>query len=293
MAAADWPAILAVFAMIIAFTYSDDLVELVVEVTDLDVATGQWIVAALDCLLVASTALLKWRIAARADGAGRLGVKSFLHRLLRSWWSVGAALVVVLHISVIGLSDNLGQGGWLWTSLPLSLLFVVAMALVLVSTLDSGPTFGPGAWSRNGWILPLITGTFVVQVASALWYPAVYVPESCNNQISTDFFAQMVQVIPMLLITLGIELSFVRRAGAVRSPGQRAAPILTVVMLCVAEGLAFSMLVKADAVNCGVAAVWHEYIAFVVTVQATAIALATLVWLLLSDATETERLGAS
>ena len=66
----------------------------------------------------------------------------------------------------------------------------------------------------------------------------------------------------------------------------RAAPILTVVWLRLAEGLAFSMQVKTDAVHCGVAAVWHEYTAFVVTVQATAIALATLVWLLVSDTTD-------
>lgn len=283
-APADWAAILAVFAMVIAFTYTDDLVEFILAVTDIGIDTGQLMVAGLDLLLIAATARLKWRITARGDGP--LSLRNFLSQLLRSWWSVGATLVVVLHMFVIGLSDNLGQGGWLWTSLPISLLFVVAMGLVLVSTLDSGPPFGAGAWSRNGWILPLIIGTFTVQIASALWYPAIYAISSCDNQISTDFFAQMVQVIPMLLITLGIELSFVRRAGSVRGPGQRAAPILTVVMLCVAEGLAFSMLVKADATHCSLAAVWHEYIAFVVAVQATAIALATLVWLLLSEATE-------
>ena len=43
------------------------------------------------------------------------------------------------------------------------------------------------------------------------------------------------------------------------------------------------MLVKADAPRCGLAAVWHEYISFVVTAQAMAIGLATLVWLLLVD----------
>ena len=173
MAPADWPAILAVFAMVIAFTYTDDLVELILAVTGIGIDTGQLMVAGLDLLLVAATAGLKWRVAARRDGGGQLSLRSFLSQLLRSWWSVGATLVVVLHMFVIGLSDNLGQGGRLWTSVPVSLLFVVAMSLVLVSTLDSGSTFGAGAWSRNGWILPLIIGTFVGQIASALWYPAI------------------------------------------------------------------------------------------------------------------------
>ena len=59
------------------------------------------------------------------------------------------------------------------------------------------------------------------------------------------------------------------------------APVFIVIIMCIAEALAFSMLVKADAPRCGLAAVWHEYISFVVTAQAMAIGLATLVWLLL------------
>ena len=85
----------------------------------------------------------------------------------------------------------------------------------------------------------------------------------------------------MLLVTLGIEFNYVRQSDAVQEPIQRAAPILTVILLCIAEVLAFSALVKKDA--CGVGAAWLEYIALVVTVQATAIGLATLVWLLLTS----------
>ncbi len=285
MASADWPAVLAVFAMVIAFTYTDDLVEFIVVVTGMGVATGQWLVAGLDLLLVASTALLKRRIMGRSRSGRQLGWKGFLRGLLRSWWSVGAAIIVVLHVFVITVSDNLGQGSWMWTSVPVSALFVSAVGLVLVSTLDSESPFGPGSWGRNGWVVPLLVGTFVVQVASALWFPVIDLDAACANEVSADFFGQMVNVIPMLLIPLGLELNYVRRTAGIRNPGMRAAPILTVVMLCLAEGLAFSMQVKTDVVHCGIAAVWHEYTAFVVTVQATAIALATLVWLLVSDST--------
>ena len=50
--------------------------------------------------------------------------------------------------------------------------------------------------------------------------------------------------------------------------------------------LAFSMMVKADIPRCGMAAVWHEYIAFVFTAQSMAIGLTTLVWLLVKDSTQ-------
>lgn len=280
----DWPAILAVFAMVIAFTYTDDLVEFIVVVTGMSVSAGQWLVALLDLLLVASTALLKWRIAVRESGS-RPAIRAFLGGLLRSWWSVGAVVIVVLHVSLIALSNNLGQGSWLWTSVPLSLLFVAAMGLVLVTTLDSQAPFGAGAWERNGWIVPLLVGTFAVQLASALWFPVINVNDECASQISPDFFGQIVNVVPMLLIPLGLELNYVRRGAGIRNPGMRAAPILTVVLLCLAEALAFSMQVNIEAPRCGIAPVWHEYTAFVVSVQATAIALATLVWLLVADST--------
>jgi hypothetical protein len=71
----------------------------------------------------------------------------------------------------------------------------------------------------------------VVQIASALWFPVLDVERECAGTISTDFFSQMVQVIPMLLVTLGIEFGFLRRSPPPRTLGQRAAPILTIVML--------------------------------------------------------------
>jgi hypothetical protein len=88
------------------------------------------------------------------------------------------------------------------------------------------------------------------------------------------------------LITLGMEFNYVRRAedNTVQEPIQRAAPILTVILLCLAVGLAFSALVGKN--GCGLGAVWHEYIALVITAQAGAIGLATIVWLLLSSPTK-------
>lgn len=259
----DWPGVVAVFAMVIGFTYSDDLVELGFVVAGRGGTDTRWAVFLVDILLVLATAGLAWRMAG-------LDARRFVVRLLRSWWPVGAVAVVVLHILTAAISASTGL------HLLGAVLFALAMGVVLVSALEAGAPRG-GTLRRNGWVIPLVVGTCVVQIASVLWFPIIDTHAGCANEISTDFFAQMVQVIPVMLITLGLETNFVRRSRRTAT----AVPILTVVLLSVALLLSFSMLVKADEVHCGAVAVWHEYLAFVLTVHATAIALATLVWLLI------------
>lgn len=277
-------ALAAVFAMVIGFTYSDDIVEFFLDVTGAKIAGWRWIVVAIDVALLAGSAFLKWRIAAQVEPALRW--RRFWPRLVRSWWAVGAVLIVTLHLVVIRLAGT-GSQVPLWMNLLASLLFVTAMGLVLASTLDTDAAPGIG-WSRTGWVLPLVFGTLIVQMASALWFPVIDVNAGCANEVSAEFFGHIVNVLPVLLITLGLEMGFLRRRASALRPADRAAPVLTVLLLCAAEGLAFSMTVKIDGGHCGVAAVWHEYIAFVVSVQALAIGLATLAWLLVAESTPDE-----
>lgn len=272
----DGIAILAMFLMVVAFTYNDEVVELAYAGAGGYVSYSRWIVFLIDSAIVLCAAGLKWRMEAREQLGGTMSWQEFLPRLLHGPWPLGAALMVVLHIAMAFLPLNLG------VDIALSMLFTVSMSLVLVAVLDVGSSGGRGFGHRD-WIVPLLVGTLVVQVASALWFPVLNVAGECADTVSTDFFAQMVQVIPMLLVTLGIELGFLRRSSPLRTLGQRAAPILTIVMLCVAEMMSFSMLVVSDRTACGVAATMHEFAAFVLSVQATAIALVTLVWLLLTD----------
>ena len=90
----------------------------------------------------------------------------------------------------------------------------------------------------------------------------------------------------MVLLTLCLELNYLRRNDTTLSAGMRVAPVLTAMMLTVSITLAFSMTAKADMPNCGLAAVWHEYVCFVFTSQSMAIGLTTLVWLLVKDSFE-------
>ena len=272
-------ALTAAFLLVVGFTFSDDVVEFLLDITGhSDSPPRGWLVFAADGILVLATVVLKWRI---DDGRTTLGM--LLRRMVTGWWAVGALLVISGHLILIATAQDratLGTSASVWINLFASAVFVVAMALLLFSVL------GEGTASR-GWIVPLAVGTFVVQIASALWYPVIDVQKGCAGEISANYFSEIVNIIAVVLLALGVESNFLRRSAAARDPGHRVAPVLTVILLCVGLALSFTMLAKANlGPFCGIGAVWHEYISFVVTVQALAIGLATLVWLMVIGAVQ-------
>lgn len=287
----DLVALLTVFMLIIGFTYSDDIVEFALDVAGRPFVSpgpgpgpapaltwpGPVLVLALDCVLVAATAAVKWWVDTPRPDAG-----TFLHRLFTGAWGTGAALVVGTHVVMMVTAERraaLSEPAFIGIALLASLVYVVALTLLLLAAL--GGRRGP-----RTWVVPLVIGTYVVYVASALWYPIIDVRRGCAEEISPTYFSDMTEILAVVLIALGIELNFLRRtADLAADPGRRVSPVFTVFLLSVGITLAFSMLVKSGmGTPCGLAAVWHEYIAFVVTVQALAIGLTTLLWLLVSDA---------
>lgn len=268
----DLPALAAAFLLVIGFTFSDDVVEFLLDVTGHPHSAARgWLVFALDLLLVLGTAALKWAISGGGD------LPSFLRRLCTGMWGVGAVLVVGGHLVMIATEKQragLGDTATVWINLAASAVFVAALTLLLLSAL------GGGTASRS-WVVPFVFGSLVVQVTTVLWYPVLDIDRGCANDISSAYFSDMANILPIILLTLALEMNYVRRSAGNADPGRRVAPVFIVIIMCIAEALAFSMLVKADAPRCGLAAVWHEYISFVVTAQAMAIGLATLVWLLL------------
>lgn len=275
----DLPALAAVFLLLVCFTFSDDIVEFLLDVTgysDLGATNRQWLVLVLDLGLVLVSAALKWRISREPLPPGQ-----FMRRLLRSWWALGAALVLFGHLALIVTSEHragFGDVATIWLSITASAVFVGAMTMLLFSVL------GENAGSR-GWILPLAIGAFVVQIASAFWYPVINVGGGCAGEISSSFFSDMTNITSIMLLAIAVELNYVRRTASANDSGTRVAPVFTLLMMSIGLVLAFTMLVKADfEPRCGLAAVWHEYIAFVVNTQALATGLATLIWLLLATA---------
>jgi hypothetical protein len=277
--ATDVIALVAAFMLVVGFTFSDDAVEFLLDVTGHSGSLArEWLVFAADGVLVLAIAALKWHI-----DDGRTATAALLRRMVTGWWAVGAALVIGGHLTLIATAQHraaLGDTASAWINVLASAVFVAAMALLLFAAL------GEGTASR-GWIVPLAVGTFVAQIASALWYPVIDVQKGCAGEISANYFSEIVNIIAVVLLALGIESNFVRRSAAARNPGHRVAPVLTVILLCVGLALSFTMLAKADlGPFCGLGAVWHEYISFVVTAQALAIGLATLVWLMIVGAVQ-------
>lgn len=264
----DLPALAAAFLLVVGFTFSDDAVEFLLDLTGnsaLAAGDRQWLVLVADLALVLLTAVLKWRIS-----------KSWR---MNGLWALGALLVIVSHLVLILTAERragLGDIASVGINLAGSAVFVGAMIMLMIATLSDGP-------ASRSWIIPLAVGTFAVQIASALWYPVINVNEGCAGEVSSAFFADMNNTNVVLLLTMTIELNQLRRNAREGDPGTRVAPVFTVLLICMALALAFSVLVKADSAPCGLAAVWHEYIAFVVNIQALAIGLSTLIWLYLAN----------
>jgi hypothetical protein len=295
--AASRLALVLVFVWVIAFTYSEDVTD---SIDDVTAAVGKsrlpewvwaWAPLVVDIALILASWPLKRRIAKIDGDSGRLW----------RWWTSGALLTVAAHLMLILTEPHQLNLATVWLHLLVSFLFVIAMGILLTSALNADPMTlfslrlreeRPRDWIRTHSTIPLIIGTFFGYISTALWFPVITLHSAqirssvgieCSRTVDPQYFSTMAQVIPVLLITLGIEFNYVRQAEAVQAPIERAAPILTVILLSIAEGLALSALVRKDDI-CGPGGVWHEYLALAVTVQATAVGLATFVWLLLASA---------
>jgi len=274
----DVPALIVAFLLIIGFTFSDDAVDFFLDVTGQpDFAAKRWLVLAVDCLLVAGTGALKWRIT-----GGDSNLTTFLRRLFTGWWAVGAVLIVADNLILIATEEqlaSLGDVASVWINLLASLVFTAAMTLLLLSALSDGS-------ESRGWVVPLVIGTLAVDIATGLWAPVIDINENCASDVSAQYFSDVANTLVVILLALGVELSYVRRSAAALDAGRRVAPVFTVLMLGIGLALSLSMQVSAGTQRCGLGAVWLQYFSFVVSVQAVAIGLATLMWLMVADAVD-------
>ena len=291
----------AVFLMLFVFSYSEQIVSAVFP----------------DILGSHETA---WRIAVVVVDAAVLGVAGLMKRVvtegdndtsrLWGWWWSGVA--VLLAIDVIRL--------WPTYSIPLDMLtatlYAMAMGWTMAATLNADPLTlvrterrisAPRDWRRVRAIVPLVVGAWLCYLAASAFVDHFDVAsvrtlsEStaaeiadlsvaerlsvlsglCHGAISPVFFQQIVEVLPLLLLTLGVEFTYFRRSFT--DAGQRAATAATVTVLAVGLVGALSTL-PWDGQGCGdVLSGWHEYFAFLFAVQAIFTGLVTLVWLLISS----------
>ncbi|WP_082690549.1 hypothetical protein [Mycobacterium sp. M26] len=308
------PAFGVIVLLLFGFAFSEEMVTAVLEAFGRDDSAAPIIVIAVDAVILLLVGVLK-RIVDRIDGGGP-GLKRIVDRIdggglgLWGWWWTGAVTILACDL----LLSLMGAHPPVWADQLLAVLLAVAMGLVLVSSLNADPLTLVSArkraempldWQRVRAVVPLVIGSYAAYAGAALWWdarsidvmreldPAIAaeIPNipvslrgqffvfSCWGAVSPRYFDQMAYVIPMLLITLGIEAGFFRRH--LRDPIQRVSTGVVVMVMSLGLVGALSTL-PWEGLGCGqVLSKWHEYIVFVLTLQAVFMGLATLVWQLL------------
>jgi hypothetical protein len=163
----------------------------------------------------------------------------------------------------------------------------------------TGRKKNPDAWARFLPAVPLLLGSIITHFgglvfeldakairteaeAICICHTRTFTGEIgslCRGAIRPEYFASISQVIPLLLVALGIERRFFERF--LRATVQRAITMSTVFVLCVGELLALSLLPSPNE-GCGrVLSTAHEAIAFSTTSFASSLALILLFWALI------------
>jgi hypothetical protein len=289
-----------IFLLLFVISYSEEIVSALFQIIGYG-ETEEWRIA----LIVVDVAILVWvgllkRSIAR-DDHGR-------PRLWRWWWA-GCVMVIVLDIILNGLHEYPPA----WLDVMSSVLFTIATGILMMSSINADPAtlFSSRKraalrrdWLRARAVVPLIVGILATYIGATVFVDFFDVdvvravpPEMaaevaqlplkdrldlldhlCQNAVNPWFFQHIVEVLPLLLLALGVEFNFFRRT--LLDPAQRAATAATVTVIAVGLVFALSTLPWAGT-ECGeVLAGWHEYIAFIVALQAIFTALATLVWVL-------------
>lgn len=289
-----------VFLMVFAFSYSEQLVAQLFGSSGTGGLAWRIVVIVVDAAVLAVVGLMK-RAVTRADGDAP--------RLWGWWWAGVTILIVIDALRLIPLHS-------VGIDVVTATVYAAAMGLTIVSSLNADPLTlihagrrvrSPVDWARVRAIVPLVFGTWLCYLAASVYVdlfdvdtarvldPATeaelanlsvseqmsVLSQLCQGAISPVFFQLVAEVIPVLLLALGVEFNYFRRT--LTDAGQRAATAATVTVLAAGLVGVLSTL-PWDGQGCGdVLSRWHEYIAFLLAVQGVFTGLATLVWLLVSS----------
>jgi len=290
-----------VFLMLFAFSYSEQLVSGLFPVVGGGSQTAWRVgVVVVDVAVLGLVGLMKG-VVTRADGdAPRLW----------GWWWTGVAILIAVDVLRLFPVEAIGL------DLLTATVYAAAMGLTMAASLNADPLalFStarrvalPTDWVRVRAVVPLVFGTWLCYLAASAFVdyfdlravraldPATadkvaempiteqmaVLSQLCEGAISPVFFQLIVEVLPVLLLTLGIEFNYFRRT--LTDAGQRAATAATVTVMAAGLVGALSTL-PWDGQGCGdVLSSWHEYVAFLFAVQGVFTGLATLVWLLVAS----------
>lgn len=156
---------------------------------------------------------------------------------------------------------------------------------------------------RRAWLVfrpavPLLVGTLTAYMAQ-YYYIVGLNPganrsgctsqEPCVGAVDQEYFAQLSQVIPLVLVALGVEARFFQTM--LESATTRAMAVFTVGLLCVAEVAALSALPQPNSGEGELLAPAHELAAFLLTVEASVTGLSILISVLVDPRRSGSRLS--
>jgi hypothetical protein len=150
----DRSGIALVFVLVVVFSYSEEIVSAAFEMAGMPEPSGwRWIVLVVDGILLAATGWLKRRIAA-ADGD---------RQHLWGWWVLGATLTVAVNLFLLASEGRIN----VWGDPVASTLFVAAMGILLISTLNADPMTIVSAAKRSARRSDWLRARSVVPLMSA------------------------------------------------------------------------------------------------------------------------------
>lgn len=234
-----------------------------------------WLLTCVDLALILVIASLATRL--RKVHCGDLSSTQF-----GVWLAAGSVATLAIDWFATGMQTddwhNLPRLGFY---LAADAGWLAALAVICTASLGVSPLVivgrGPTDSRRDFRVLmPLLVGTAAAWLAGQIWdFGIERNPLSGGDfgRLGSQFFPQLSQVIPLLLVALAVEARFFQRASRYRV--QRAASIVTVAILCVGEIAVVSVLASAPA---GASLEgWHEFIAFVLASEAVLVGLTTVI----------------
>jgi hypothetical protein len=286
-------ALVAVFIVCVPLAFSEDFLLVVSELARLEQPPE--ILLVVDGVLLAAIGVLtNWWIWPSLEVDIGWPVKV--------WWLVGALLTIALDLSFFwGIAERLNLLS-IWGDIAASAAYLASLAVILSAIVGASPLHRlirdgraengraeNGAtqdteWERFRPALPLLVGTAAAYAGSLIWWwlrDQAVAAEQVDGLIHQEYFAQLSQVIPLLLVAVGLEATLFKRL--LREPVQREMTIVSVVILCIGEALAISALPTDNERPGNILVTWHEYAAFVLTLEAVFVALALLVWALIDS----------
>lgn len=252
---------IALLVLFVLLAFSDDIAAAVAELFGLDAPTALF-VALVDVVLIG--VVLALGMAAKSQ--------------VRWAWYVGAGC---LHVGLdLWVLDQPAER----RDVP-EFVVVASAAYALTLALLAAALVGwrrlpgrrpvsdvTGPDRQFGVVLLLAVGTFAAYLAGEYW-DALWRgnADSPPPGVNSQFFQQASQVIPLLLVAIGLQARYLPRQ-ANRAIGQ-AAMIVTISLLCLAEALVLTLLPQMQTSD-----TWHGYATFVVVMEAGLVGLALLLW---------------